>query len=309
MAKIYAILDHPGYNRSVLNVIEKWKEQGHEVVVDMYYDIEKANWCDIIYGEYIQGGVVGALNDTTMKKPMVVRGIDIDLYFGHYLGVDLDRCKTLLFINNYMKEMAVNTYTGTVKAPKCPVEVVHVGIDTNKWTFRDRSVTRGKTVGWLNNFWSGKGIELLAQIIYKVVKLDPEYQFIVVGPCHGERWLEKYFEEFLKYNGLSNNVKRVESVVSVDNWMEQIDYILSTSMKECMSLPMIEGMAKGVKPIIHHWWDAKELYPDNLVFETVDQAAEMIMGKDYDSVSYRKFVEDNYTLDKEVKALNRILQI
>jgi glycosyltransferase involved in cell wall biosynthesis len=306
--KIYVIPDHTSANKTMLETCDIWRGQGHEVQVDMYYDIEKANWCDVIFGEYIQGGVCHAVLDKNISKPIVMRGIDIDLYFGHYMGLDWDRCKSVLFINDYMKDYTCQRYfAGNHKPTKCNIDVVKLGINADKWTFNDKSKSHGKTVGWLNNFWSGKGIDLLVQIIYKLCKLDNEYNFKVVGSC-SEPWLEQYFEEFIKRNGLKNNVERIDRVVDVNSWMDNIDFIMSTSMKECQSLPMLEGMAKGIKPIIHHWWDAKQLYPESLVFQSVDEAIEMILH-DYDSNYYRNFVEQNYDVKKQANLLLKYLQV
>lgn len=309
MSKIYVIPDHPGYNRTLPDVIRKWEEAGHEVKSDMYYDIEKANWADIIFGEYLQGGIIHAMQDESMKTPIVMRGIDIDLYAGHYLGVDWNRANAVLFINDYMREHCTTNYkSATGREINVPVETVHLGIDIDKFTFKDKSQDHGKTIGWLNNFWSGKGVELLLQIVYKLVKIDPEYMFDVVGVTR-EPWLEKYLEEFLKRNDLQNNVRRVQSVVDVNEWMDGIDYMITTSMKECMSLPIAEGMAKGIKPVIHNWWDARELYPKNLIFQSVDEAINIIKDRPYDSQSYRTFIETNYSLDKQLNSLNRILNL
>ena len=303
--KIYVIVDHNGYNKTILNVVEKWREQGHQVKVDMYYDVEKMMWCDVIFGDYIQGGIVHAVKDENNKKPMVIRGIDIDLYFGHYMGLDWDKCKAVLFINDYMREYIVDKYKAAKGVePKCQIETVHLGIDLAKFTYKEGK--KGKNIGWLNRFWTGKGIELMLQIVYKMVKYDPEYKFELVGPCN-EHWVEKYISEFLKRNGLSENVKKLSSVPDVNVWMENMDYMLSTSMKECMSLPIAEAMAKGIKPVIHNWWGADNLYPGDLVFQTAEQACDIIMEDKYDSHFYRKYIEDNYTLDKEVNKLNEIL--
>jgi len=307
MSKIYIINDHPGYNKTLPGVIEKWKEQGHQVVADMYYDPKKAEWCDVIFGEYIQGGVIHAFKDEKMTKPIVARGIDIDLYYGHYLGIDWDRAKAILFICDYMKDRTVLDYTGAVKKPKCNIETVYLGIDLTKWTFCDKSQSRGKTIGWINNFWSGKGVGILCQVMYNIIKKDPDFKFEIVGQG-SERWLDKYFEEFVKRNGFENNVKRIHYVESVDKWLDNIDYILSSSMKECMSLPIAEAMAKGIKPLIHNWWGADELYPKELVWNGVDEIMDIINAP-YESVKYRKYIEDNYTLDKQVNSLNRILGI
>ncbi len=306
--KIYTILDHAGYNKTMPGVIKKWEEAGHEVVRDMYYDINKINWCDIVYGEYIQGGVVEAVNDENNTKPTVVRGIDIDLYFGHYMGLDFDRCKALLFINDYIREWSLQKYFGAKgKMPQCPVKTVKLGTDLNDWLFRKRE-KGGKTIGWLNEFYSGKGVQLLAQVIYETVKKDSSVRFEVVGNTT-EVWLEKYFEEFLKRNKLEGNVNRIQSVASVDKWMDKLDYILSTGMKECMSLPLIEAMAKGIKPVIHSWWGADQLYPPKFVYDSAEQASCMFFDEEYNSEEYRDFVDKNYNLDTQVKQLNEIMGI
>ncbi|MCK5591383.1 MAG: glycosyltransferase family 4 protein, partial [Candidatus Pacebacteria bacterium] len=186
----------------------------------------------------------------------------------------------------------------------CPVEVVNLGVDIDKLTYRDRKP--GKTIGWLNRIGSGKGIELLCQIIYKMVKYSKDYKFEIVGQCN-TAWLMKYLIEFLNRNGLNDNVKIMPEVVNVNEWMDSIDYIMSTSMKECMSLPLAEGMAKGIKPVIHNWWGADELYPGDLIFQTAEQACDIIMSQQYDSNFYRKFVEDKYTLNMQVNKLNKIM--
>lgn len=303
--KIYTILDHIGYNKTLLNVIERWRNDGHEVIPDMYYDPEKAEWCDVIFGEYIQGGVIHAVKDKGRGKPMIIRGIDIDLYFGHQMGIDWDDCKAVLFINDYMREYIVDQYRAArAVEPKCLIETVHLGVDMDKWTYKKRQP--GFRIGWINGIWPGKGVELLCQIIYKMVKLDKRYTFEVVGNCN-HKWLEKYFQEFINRNGLQDNVKRINNVASVDDWMENIDYVLSTSMKECMSLPIAEAMAKGIKPVIHNWWGADQLYPGDLVFQTAEQASHIIISPQYDSHFYRQFIQDRYSLDKEYNKLNEII--
>ena len=306
--KLYLILDHPGYNKTMPDNIKKWQEAGHEVVCDMYYDRAKADWADIIFGEYIQGGVIHCLQDETLNKPIYIRGIDIDLYFGHYMGIDWDKCKAVMFINDYMRNWIVEKYTASVKKPSCPIYTTKLGVDLARWTYRERKGAELKKIGWLNNFWSGKGVELLCQIIYNVVKRDPEYHFDVVG-SGSEPWLEKYFEKFIERNGLKDNVTRNDSVAVVNDWMEDKDFILSTSMKECMSLPMVEAMAKGIRPIIHNWWGADELFPKELVFNSVDEAMDMIFNQSYKSAEYRKFVEENHNNDTQLNLLNKIMDL
>lgn len=303
--KIYIIPDHNGYNKTILNVADKWREQGHEVQVDMYYDVAKAEWADVVFGEYIQGGIIHAMQDKTMKTPIIMRGIDIDLYYKHFQGVDWNRCSAVLFINDYMRKWIIEQYKTAHNNVNilCPVETVALGVDVPKWSYRERQA--GKTIGWLNNFWSGKGVELLCQVIHKLSPLG--YKFEVVGNSN-EHWIFKYFDEFIERNGLSANVRRVKWVEDVNEWMEKIDFVMSTSMKECMSLPLAEAMAKGIKPVIHNWWGANELYGKEFVWNSVDEILPILEGE-YDSAKYRKFIEDNFSLDAEVKKLDKYLKL
>jgi hypothetical protein len=89
--------------------------------------------------------------------------------------------------------------------------------------------------------------------------------------------------------------------------MENINYLLSTSMKECMSLPIAEAMAKGIKPVIHNWWGADQLYPKELCSYSLEGMIDIVKEKEYNSIFYRKHIEDNYDLDKQVDKLNNII--
>ena len=69
----------------------------------------------------------------------------------------------------------------------------------------------------------------------------------------------------------------------------------------------MEAMARGIKPIIHNFYAARGFYPDDLIYNTIDEAVEKITEESYDSESYRRFIEDNYTLEEQI--LNILLII
>lgn len=308
LMKICVIVDHRVANKTILGVVKRWEADGHDVHVDMYYDNEKVEWADVVMCDYIQGGTCDLFHDMdNITTPVHVRGIDIDLYYAHFMGLDLNRFTSLMFINDYMRQYAVDKYESANHKITIPIHTVPVGIETKDWKYNDKSSEHGKKIGWINNFWSGKGVGILCQVIYNILKEDREYTFEVVGNC-SEPWLEKYFEEFIKSNDFQDRVKRINNVVSVNDWLDKMDYILSTSMKECQSLPMLEAMAKGIKPLIHNWWGADKLYPDKLVWNGVNEIMPMLQGE-YNSREYRDFVIEHNTIKKEYNLLNEILGI
>jgi ubiquinone/menaquinone biosynthesis C-methylase UbiE len=66
-------------------------------------------------------------------------------------------------------------------------------------------------------------------------------------------------------------------------------------------------MARGIKPIIHNFDGAKTLWPNELIYNTIDEAVEKITEESYDSENYRRFIEDNYTLEEQINALETVL--
>ena len=76
-------------------------------------------------------------------------------------------------------------------------------------------------------------------------------------------------------------------------WLEDKNYLLSTAISEGCPNNVIEAMAKGIKPVIHNWPGAKEMFPD-LVFDTILEAKDMLSGYEYDSQNYRDRVEKRF---------------
>jgi hypothetical protein len=55
-------------------------------------------------------------------------------------------------------------------------------------------------------------------------------------------------------------------------------------------------MAMGIKPIIHNFPGATLIFPEHLVYNTIEEAMEILQG-DYCSEGYRQFVADCYDMN------------
>lgn len=69
----------------------------------------------------------------------------------------------------------------------------------------------------------------------------------------------------------------------------------------------MEAMARGIKPIIHNYHGAKEQWPEELVYNFFFEIEEMINGE-YDSIKYRSFIEDRYSLEKQTDNILKLLE-
>jgi hypothetical protein len=94
----------------------------------------------------------------------------------------------------------------------------------------------------------------------------------------------------------------------MEKFWEDKNYLLHTSIHEGHSYAIMEAMARGIKPIIHNFRGAKELYPDIDIFNTIDGAANEIMNKDYYSKMYRSWIfNKGWTFKNQLEKIKKII--
>ena len=67
------------------------------------------------------------------------------------------------------------------------------------------------------------------------------------------------------------------------------------------------AMACGLKPLIHNFVGAKELYPEKYCFNSIREFGAMVLSADYRSAEYRNYILDNYSRDKQWQEIESLL--
>ena len=307
----------------------KYLEANHELVMDQYFNPVYAEWADVIFVEWCEGAAqeaslgerdyegvydhAGVRGEPEKQytghfnwkgKPLYIRPIDIDVYYGHFRNVHWENVTGLIYIAPHIKELLMEgiTYPDTLK-----IDFVPLSVDVNEWTYRERDGT-GKQIAWINHNWSAKGLPLMIQALKKLVDYtkDPEWVLhIVENERSTEWWLHRYIKEQIKMLGLESNVRWHDSVPSIDQFLDDKDYLVSSSHKEAFSLILAEAMAKGIKAVTHSWWGADKLWPKEMVWYTIDEfPIKLVLGA-YDSEKYRALAE-SYSSEKEIERLREI---
>ena len=117
----------------------------------------------------------------------------------------------------------------------------------------------------------------------------------------------------IKEMGLQDNVIFHGWIDDMEGFWGDINYLLHTSLHEGHSLAITEAMARGIKPIIHNFRGARELYSVEdsslrILFNTVEQAADKIMTESYHSEWYRSWViEKGWTLENQVEQIKEVI--
>jgi glycosyltransferase involved in cell wall biosynthesis len=140
----------------------------------------------------------------------------------------------------------------------------------------------------------------------KLHYIDPEYH-LFLGGIFQDSALEQYLKHMINALDLGDVVFFDGWQADVNSWLEDKHYIVSTSIIESQGMGLLEGMACGLKPIIHNFPGAKQIFPTEFLFNIAEEFCEQILSDKYEPEVYRRFVEENYPLKSQLNKINDIL--
>ena len=190
--------------------------------------------------------------------------------------------------------------------------VLYNGIDLFQYSFKDRKP--GFNIAAIAHVNFRKNLEMMIWIMNQLVQIDRRYRLTVVGGVFEEDCLDAFLFN-IKRAGLSENI-HYEGMLKHDQipqWLADKNFILSTSLHEGHPVALNEAMACGIKPVIYEYPGSLEVFPKDLLFDTVSGAVDLITSGQYDSRRYREWVAARFALenqcDKIESELGRILEL
>lgn len=302
-------------------MIDWWTNQGHEVKYDRYYNPELIEWADVVWFDTIDNNLKSATNpseailaddnnvspwdlhdmDLTGKR-IIARAIDIEVWQGHQHGSIWDVVTDCIFIAPHIRNLMEDMLPDNVK-----VHTIPCAVDLDKYTFRERKP--GYNIAVVSEKWTSKGTDLILQIALKLKQIDPKYKIHWLGRWSDHEWEKAYFEDFIRHNNLNFEFTEwIEGDNAVDEFLEDKDYLLHASHKEAFSYATAEAMAKGIRPIVHRFYGADDLWP-GLTWNGIDEAVDMITDGEYDSQSYRDYLHtQGYCLPLMMARINKVIR-
>lgn len=311
------------------DMVDWWRAHGHEVQTDRYYNPELVEWADVLWFDTSDNNIKSATNpgeailaddanfqpwdlhkhDLTGKK-VIVRPLDIEIWQGHHSGALWDVVTDIIFIAPHIRELA-NIEQFPDLRPETKIHTIPCAVDLDRYSFAERGP--GFDIAVVSERWMSKGSDYILQIALKLKEIDERYKIHWLGQRSDYQWELAYFDDFVEHNKL--NIEFTNMLLdddTVDHFLEGKNYLLHASHKEAFSYATAEAMAKGIKPVLHRFYGADDLWP-GMTWIGIDEAVAMITGENwlvqpYDSMDYRQYLIDHcYTLPQMMESFEEVI--
>jgi hypothetical protein len=182
--------------------------------------------------------------------------------------------------------------------------VIPHGVDLNRYMCRQRS--RGKNLACLGCLSLETNPAFLLQCLQKLHYIDSGYRLSFAGRFESPA-LEQYVRHMVQTLGLADVVSFTSYPGDLNAWLADKHFVVSCGMGEDQVEMLLAGMAVGLKPVVHNFPGAETLFPSECLFNISEEFCDQVIGRQYDSLAYRRFVEDRYPIAEQLKQVNGIL--
>lgn len=256
-------------------------------------DICWFEWCDelISYGSKLK---------IAEEKIIICRLHSYEAFTDYPANVEWGNVDKIIFVAEHIKNFVSENYC--IDDEKAIV--IPNGIDYKKWYFAERRP--GFNIAYVGYINYKKGPMLLLHAFKAIYDKNNKYKLFIAGKFQDQRDV-LYFNQMIKEFGLEDNIIFEGWQDNLDKWLEDKNYILCTSILESQNMSVMQAMVKGIKPIIHNFVGAKDIYPKALVWNTIDDAVDMITNRDYNSKEYHAFVKNGFGDRRQIEKLTAVL--
>ena len=265
--------------------IKGLRAKGHTVVVTNQFDDELAAGADVVWTEWCHNEAFAAAASGACKKLVLrMRGFDV---WNPLDKLKWENVHGLAYESVVLKRIAEERFPFLKDHPN---EVIPAGIDTWRFPFGLRTPSK-PVVAMLARAVADKGFQLAYEWMRRRTDL---HLHIALALADLNPRLVRYLQETKPDN------VTIHQDVDAPFFLSVVDpgYLLSASTWETLGYTIAEGMAMGIKPLIHEFPHARELWRPEHLWRSLDDLDRIQRSdEDYDSWSYRAFILN--TLDAE----------
>ena len=291
----------PGMDSFLEDIIEGVSNdyEVKKIVVKNYKEIDQwMAWADICWFEWCDELIIyGSKLELANEKRIVCRLHRYEAFSDYPSRVDWTKIDKVIFVSEHIRDVLANK----VKNLNDKCIVITNGINLEKFKFYQRD--KGYNLAWIGYLNLRKNPMIVLQYFSELVKKDSRYHLYFAGSFQ-DAALMYYMKDMIIRLQIENNT-HFDGFVDNDKiseWLKDKQYIVTGSIAEGHPVGVMEAMASGLKPILHYFPGIEKFYPREFIYYTLDDFNRAI-DSNYDSNVYRKFIEENYSLEKQVEKI------
>lgn len=273
-----------------------------KIIVTEFKQIDEGmEWGDICWFEWCDELVIyGSKHRTSANKKIICRLHSYEAFTPYPTLVKWENVDCTIFVSEHIRATVLK---GTSMDMKKTI-VIPNGVNLSKYNFKERE--SGFNIAYAGYINYKKGPMLLLQTINELVKRDNRYKLYIAGEFQDLRYIQ-YFRQMLNEMNLNSNVFYEGWQKDLNSWLENKQYILCTSVLESQGMGIMQAMSKGIKPVLHNFVGAREIYDAKYLWNTIDEAANMIFSKEYASKEYREFIQSKYEYYDKIHYIGKLI--
>jgi len=182
------------------------------------------------------------------------------------------------------------------------VVTIPSAVNLAKWPLAER--TRGKNLACFGYLNMRKNPGLLLQCFARLHARDPEYR-LHLGGRPQDAMLMQYLHVMIEELGLKGAVVLEGWVDDPRAWLQNKHYLISSSLGEGLPAGLLEGMASGLKPVIHTWPGARDFFP-RWLWRDADDFCRCILEGEYEPQFYHDWAAERYSLRSQLGQIDAV---
>lgn len=296
----------PGLDNFIDPVIAQLagKYETKKVIVQQMEQIDEGmEWADICWFEWCDDLLIyGSKLPLARVKPVICRLHSYEAFTYYIYRVEWDAVDQLIFVGKHIQEFVQRQVPAT--RGKRTI-VIPNGVDLDRYSFTERE--RGFHIAYVGYINYKKGPMLMLHAFKAIHDRDPRYKLFLAGVYQDARY-SLYFEQMIKEMNLTGSIHFEGWQNDINQYLEDKHYILVTSVLESQHMSVMEGMAKGLKPLVHNFYGAKKVFDEAFVWNTIGELVEMVVDGDYSPTRYRSYIEQHYGLEKQMRSIEETIE-
>ena len=264
------------------------------------------SWADVVWMEWANELAAGLTHNEALlrDKQVICRLHSYEAFDDIILKINWSRVNHLVCVAPHILDI-VSARVPNLEQCCNHISLIPNGISLERFPFKKRH--KGFNLAYMGYINYKKGPMLLLQLLKELILVDSRYHLDIAGEIQDLRY-ELYFNQMIDAMGLNAHVTMSGWVNEIGPWLADKDYILCTSLLESQGLGLMEAMACGIKPVIHNFVGAREIYPHASLWNTIAEGRDLILEERYDSVAYRDWIRQKYSLNQQLEKIEALLQ-